>query len=251
MRSTPQDWVSLIIAMEVPLVSCIMPTYNRRSFVPLAIKYFLRQDYCNKELIVLDDGNDKIDDLVPDVTEIKYVALPAKLTIGEKRNLAIEYSRGDIIVHWDDDDWMDSRRISYQVEDMLREDADVSGINRVLFYDLRSGKHWLYVYPGDRQTWLYGGALCYRKSYWAKKKFPPLDIGEDTKFIWSPPSGKMVALSNIEFYVGIIHSRNTCAKNLSGAWWQRWQGETIQNLVNNDWDFYAHMQSNLAQNICV
>ena len=39
-----------------PLVSCIMPTYNRREFVPLAIRYFLRQDYANKELIIIDDG---------------------------------------------------------------------------------------------------------------------------------------------------------------------------------------------------
>ena len=39
--------------MEFLLVSCIMPTYNRRQFVSQAIKYFLRQDYARKELIIL------------------------------------------------------------------------------------------------------------------------------------------------------------------------------------------------------
>jgi len=32
-----------------------MPTADRRAFVPQAIRYFLRQDYGNRELIVLDD----------------------------------------------------------------------------------------------------------------------------------------------------------------------------------------------------
>lgn len=39
-----------------PLASCIMPTYDRRRFVPQANKYFLRQGYSNKELIILHDG---------------------------------------------------------------------------------------------------------------------------------------------------------------------------------------------------
>jgi glycosyltransferase involved in cell wall biosynthesis len=58
--------------MALPLASCIMPTYNRRHFVPQAIKYFLRQDYPHKELIILDDGTDKIRDLVLDFPEMQY-----------------------------------------------------------------------------------------------------------------------------------------------------------------------------------
>ena len=34
---------------ELPLVSCIMPTYNRRALVPQAIEYFLRQDYPRRD----------------------------------------------------------------------------------------------------------------------------------------------------------------------------------------------------------
>jgi hypothetical protein len=48
-----------------PLVSCIMPTAHRRVFVPQAIRYFLRQDYPNRELIIADDGTDAIGDLLP------------------------------------------------------------------------------------------------------------------------------------------------------------------------------------------
>ena len=47
-----------------PLISCIMPTCNRRSFVPRAIRQFLAQDYVRKELLILDDGSDPIAELV-------------------------------------------------------------------------------------------------------------------------------------------------------------------------------------------
>jgi glycosyltransferase involved in cell wall biosynthesis len=47
------------------LASCIMPTYNRRAFVSKAIAYFLRQDYDDKELSIIDDSTDSVSDLVP------------------------------------------------------------------------------------------------------------------------------------------------------------------------------------------
>jgi hypothetical protein len=36
---------------DLPLISCIMPTFNRRRFVAQAIRYFLCQDYPEKELM--------------------------------------------------------------------------------------------------------------------------------------------------------------------------------------------------------
>ena len=60
---------------DVPLVSCIMPTYNRRAFVPYAINYFLRQDYENKELLIVDDGTDPVKDLVPADKQIRYIRI--------------------------------------------------------------------------------------------------------------------------------------------------------------------------------
>lgn len=47
--------------MEVrPLISCVLPTYNRRRFIPLAPQCFLSQDYPDKELLLLDDGTDPV-----------------------------------------------------------------------------------------------------------------------------------------------------------------------------------------------
>ena len=49
-----------------PLVTCIMPTWNRARFVPQAIRYFLRQDLTDSELVIVDDGSDSAAALVLD-----------------------------------------------------------------------------------------------------------------------------------------------------------------------------------------
>src|SRR6266852_3436172 len=61
-------------ANDLPLISCIMPTRNRRVFVSQAIGYFERQDYPNRELIIVDDGDDRVDDLIPSNASIRYIA---------------------------------------------------------------------------------------------------------------------------------------------------------------------------------
>src|SRR5262245_2838278 len=67
-------------------VSCIMPTANRRRFVPSAIRYFVTQDYADKELVILDDGEDAIADLVPYDARIRYIRETPPRLIAAKRN---------------------------------------------------------------------------------------------------------------------------------------------------------------------
>ena len=55
---------------KTPLVSCIMPTYNRRHFAGKAIEYFLRQDYPNKQLVIVDDGTSPSRTSCPSVTNL-------------------------------------------------------------------------------------------------------------------------------------------------------------------------------------
>src|SRR5262249_55794825 len=108
-----------------PLVSCIMPTYNRRRFIPQAIRNFLRQNYSNLELVIVDDGAESATDCMPADPCIRYFHLDRKLTIGAKRNIACTHARGDLIAHWDDDDWYASSRIRTQVDALHKSTADV------------------------------------------------------------------------------------------------------------------------------
>jgi len=60
---------------------------------------------------------------VPNDPCIRYIRLSGQRSLGAKRNECVEACRGDLIMHWDDDDWMAPHRISYQVDALLREDA--------------------------------------------------------------------------------------------------------------------------------
>lgn len=224
----------------LPLVSCIMPTYNRREFVPHAIRYFLRQDYEPKELIILDDGTDAIEDLVPEDSRIRCLRLDKKQTVGAKRNIACKEAKGKIIAHWDDDDWSAPFRLNYQVEYLLNQQADVCGLDQLYFYEPLSQKAWQYIYPKKWKPWLAGGTLCYKKSLWKNNPFPEINIGEDGLFVWSNCSKKILTLRDRAFYVALIHQGNISPKYTNDQRWTRISLETIQNLMPDDFLFYMN-----------
>jgi hypothetical protein len=123
-------------------VSCIMPTYNRRAFVSQSIRYFLRQDYPQCELIIMDDGEDPVHDLIPTHPSIRYVRLSERQSIGEKRNKACELADGKIIVFWDDDDWYAPNRISYQVKSILEGRFDITCLHNSLMFWFPTRQFW-------------------------------------------------------------------------------------------------------------
>ncbi|MBV7339360.1 glycosyltransferase [Chloroflexi bacterium TSY] len=216
---------------QKPLVSCIMPTYNRRSFIPQAIDQFLRQDYPHKELIVLDDGTDSVADLMPDDVRIRYRRLEQTLSIGAKRNLCCKMAGGEIVVHWDDDDWMADWRLSYQVEQLLATKADICGTNRLLFFEPQTEQAWEYVYPASERLWVAGGTLCYTKAFWQINPFPDKHTGEDTQFVWANPQANIKVLDDHHFYIAQIHSQNTCHKQVTEKRWRPYPGQVVKELL--------------------
>ena len=223
----------------IPFVSCIMPTYNRRMHVARAIQYFQRQDYPKRELLILDDGSQSMEDLVPPDPRIRYVRLDTRMVLGAKRNLACQLAQGSIIVHWDDDDWSAPHRIRYQVEVLEGQLVDLCGARRLLFYEPAQDKAWLYEYPASMRRWLAGGTFCYRKALWAKNPFPEIEMGEDTRFIWSPRIQKATPVTDHMFYVALIHPGNTSPKAVNGVYWHTHPVEVIHSLLGKDLDFYS------------
>ena len=126
--------------MKYPFVSVCTPTFNRRPFFEYTIKCFERQTYPKDriEWIIIDDGTDKIEDLVADITNVKYFKYDNKLTLGKKRNIMHEKSKGDIIVYMDDDDYYHEERVSHAV-DMLKNNKKA----------LCAGSSEIYIYFND------------------------------------------------------------------------------------------------------
>jgi len=197
---------------NAPLVSCIMPTANREAFIPSAIENFLKQDYPNKELVIIDDGKKSIAKLIPDIPKIRYSYTEEPSgRIGKKRNIACQNSNGELIMHWDDDDWYAENWISYEVNALLTSEADICGINQVQFYSPALNKYWMTKNSNSKRPWLTGASLIYRKSFWKDHPFKDLQIGEDDDYVRNT-GAKVYAHDYFQGFIATLHPHNTSIK---------------------------------------
>jgi glycosyltransferase involved in cell wall biosynthesis len=124
---------------ELPLVSVCTPTFNRRPFIQNMFNCFLNQTYPRHriEWIIVDDGTDKIRDLVEasNISQIRYFEVEKKMTLGAKRNYMHSFVRGSIIVYMDDDDYYPPERIEDAVEKLeANPEALCAGASEIYIY---------------------------------------------------------------------------------------------------------------------
>ena len=127
----------LRMALELPFVSVCTPTFNRRPFIKHIINCFDSQTYPKDrmEWIIIDDGTDKIEDLVKDHPQVKYYSYDKKMALGKKRNIMHEKSKGEIIVYMDDDDYYPPERVSHSVEMLtVNPEAMCAGSSEIYIY---------------------------------------------------------------------------------------------------------------------
>lgn len=225
-----------------PLVSCIMPTRDRRRFVGRAIEYFLRQDYPARELVIVDDGDDPIADLVPRDDRVRYVALPGRRSIGAKRNVACESSRGELIAHWDDDDWQAPDRLSRQVASLRATDADACGPARLLHYAPFRGEAWLYEPQPFDPPWVAGCGLMYWKKAWSANPFQDVATGEDAMFLSGIAPGALATLPELDLCIAVVHGGNAAVKAFADPRWTRRPLDDVARLLGADRSFYAGLR---------
>jgi glycosyltransferase involved in cell wall biosynthesis len=218
--------------MTTPLVSCIMPTYDRRAFVARAIDYFRRQDWPHRELIVVDDGNQAIADLTETDPRIRYHRIEGRRTVGYKRNVACELAQGDFISHWDDDDWYPPSRIRRQVAALEESGADLCGSTQLYYWDPRADLAWCYRYRGSGCL-MVGTTLCYRTAAWARTRFADLPVSEDNRFL-RELDGRLHDLADPSLCVGLVHGTNTGAKRTGGLSWTPVATADIRRMIGAD-----------------
>lgn len=198
-----------------PLVTCIMPTYNRRPFVPLALECFRLQSYPNRELIIVDDGSDPVEDLACREPGVRYIPLTRRMSVGAKRNLACREARGEIIAHWDDDDWYGPSRLDLQVLPILRGEADITGMENRFVLSVADQRFWTVdrrvhrtMFVGD----LHGGTILFRTSMWkGGVRYPDSSLGEDAYLLRQAlrRGMRMQRIDNDGTFVYVRHGTNT------------------------------------------
>jgi glycosyltransferase involved in cell wall biosynthesis len=198
-----------------PLISCIMPTRDRRAFVLQAVRYFLRQDYQRRELLIIDDSSVSLRAALPADPRIRYTHSRRPLSIGRKRNMACEQARGQIIAHWDDDDWYAPHRLSHQVAPLLAGRADISGLEAACFLDVRRWKGWRLMPELHGRMFVagvHGATLMYWSALWGSfSRFPDISLGEDAVFLQKAVErgACVVKVPHQGSFVYLRHSKNT------------------------------------------
>jgi len=224
-----------------PLVSCVLPTRDRPAFVAQAVRYFLRQDYPARELLVVDSGETPV--RLPSDARIRHLRPDRSLALGAARNLGCAESRGELLAHWDDDDWIGAERLSRQVDAICRADAHACGLASLLYYRPRHGDAWRYAPVAGDGPFLAGGTLLYRRRAWAAAPFPDTGLGEDAAFVAGLDRRRLLALPDDGWYVALLHDGNTAPKNLADPRWAPASLDEVARRIEPDRRFYAAVRA--------
>jgi glycosyltransferase involved in cell wall biosynthesis len=119
-----------------PLVSVVIPVYNRAHLVGRALSSAVSQSYRNLEVIVVDDGSS--DGLAAalaafDDPRLRCLSHPLNRGAAAARNSGVAAARGEFIAFLDSDDFWFADKLAHQVAAMLGQPPEVAG--HVCAYD--------------------------------------------------------------------------------------------------------------------
>ncbi len=162
----------------------------------------------------------------------RYVQAPLGRPVGWMRNQANRAARGDVILHWDDDDWYGPRSVEARAAALT---PMVSVVDISTYYVLHTGPN---PYAERSITWAEtrkgsGNTLGYWRDVWEKTPFTT-HKAEDRTFV-RPYYNRMVSLRDPSLVVYVRHGQNTCL-------WPRVGldecTDEVQRLMGESFDFY-------------
>lgn len=202
---------------ELPFVSICTPTFNRRPFIPYAIKCIQYQDYPKEKIewIVVDDGTDKVEDLFKDVEDIniKYFYYDEKMTLGKKRNLVHEKTKGDILIYMDDDDYYPPNRISHAVE-MLVKNPSVICAGSSKMYSWSSFEQKMFTIGPYGPNHATAGTFAFKRKLLAMSKYDESAAFAEERSFLKNYTIPFIQLDPEKTIVVFAHDQNTYDKRM-------------------------------------
>jgi len=125
--------------MSNPVVSIIIPTYNRAHYISETLDSILAQSFSNWECIIIDDGsNDNTVDILKKYLKdnrFTYHKRTSNYRPGGNgaRNMGFDLSHGKYIKWFDSDDLMHPELLNLQLKEIEKHDYDFISCNLVVF----------------------------------------------------------------------------------------------------------------------
>ena len=194
------------------LISCIMVTRNRPRFVRQSLRYFTRQTYANAELLVVDDGEQSVEDECAGLDRVRYIRVDRPTSTGSKLNLGIEQAYGDLLQKLDDDDYYHPDFLQVAARHMPAENRDhVLAAWDCFVMWIVGETHLRYSGHG----WTIGNTLLFSRKFWQKAPFRDLARGSDRHFL-RDHEGKLIRICAPEHCMVVRHGANTWTDMRSG-----------------------------------
>lgn len=203
---------------ELPDVSIVTLTYNRRLFMPLAQYSYMIQSYPENKMewVIVDDGEDSIEDTLIGIPNVKYIRLDKKTSIGEKRNIGVQSAMYNTIVMMDDDDVYPNNSVLHRVA-MLGKDPKKQCVfcTTIPCYDIQKHISFMNVPPNTlpMAQRVSEASLGFTREFWEARKFTDIQIAEGNAFIHGREE-MCRELSPQEVIVSLVHSTNTSSRKV-------------------------------------
>jgi len=187
-----------------------MVTANRKQLATRAVACFQNQTYPNKELVVIDDGQQDYAPLFKDIPEndITYIKLEKKteMVLGTLRNMALDAAKGDFLIQWDDDDWYHPERIRIQAE-YLQKGYDACCLSDSLMH-LSSPEYMHLPFVGCLPDGI-PGSIMHKNN--ASIRYPEYRKSEDTIYQkdWMKHRYSKVPKKYAYLFIRCYHGNNT------------------------------------------
>jgi glycosyltransferase involved in cell wall biosynthesis len=198
-----------------PFVSVCTPTFNRRPFIQSMFQCFRNQTYPKDrmEWIIVDDGTDKIKDLVDaaNIPQIKYFSVDKKMKLGSKRNFMHQKTKGDILVYMDDDDYYPPERVEHAVSRLLEKpEALCAGSSEIYVFF----KHIQKMYQGGPYSPNHAtaGTFAFRKELLLTTRYEDEAALAEEKAFLKDYTVPFVQLDPLKTILVFSHTQNTFDK---------------------------------------
>lgn len=199
---------------NLPKISCLTVTANRKHLMKRAIHCFQNQTYQNKELVIIDDGEEDLDDFLSPLPpgQVNYVKLVKKPenTLGKLRNRSLQEAGGDFLVQWDDDDWYHPERIAVQAQ-VLENGYDACCLSGALMH-LDEEPYMQHPYVGYLPDGI-PGSIMHRRD--ESIRYPHTRRAEDTVYLQEWMDRRYLQLPDTysHLFIRCYHGSNTWEKD--------------------------------------
>ena len=217
---------------ERPLVSVVLITRDRPDFLATALRCYAHQRYPNRELIVVDDGDEhpvSAEAVAPAGGRIVRAA--PGTPIGTKLNLGLEQARGELCQKMDDDDWYGPDYVKTHVDAMLASWREacrptVSFVTPFLFFHVAA---WEVRSSADGN--IPGASLFFRRQDWQEAPFRNLPGDEDLWFYQDHlrMGGTPLAIKQPEIFMAVRHRGSQ--RNRGHTWVNQWNNVSLESFL--------------------